>query len=393
MADLKALKRARKAVAAFFFFLGFGGANWLARLPAIRHTLGLDDRELGFVLLASAVGAAVAFRTAHLYLRRWHNHQLVVGATVGASAFLFVPAIAPNGPVAALGLFLTGYCNGLVDVTVNATAVDVEKRLKKPILSSMHGFCTLGTLAGASLGTFATGVQLPPVAHLMLVGVGVIGCSLYAGRALLPEEGHVPGPPIRTRYTAPLILLGCVAFCSSVGEGAMAQWAAIYLHDELHASLFVANVGFNIYTAAMVAGRFAGDWLTGKWRAHTVFTRCGILVAASLGLGLASDKAYLMIASLVGVGLGLSLVIPTVFRCAVRLPNMPSAVALSSVATLSYGGFLFGPPSIGLVAQASSLRWALGLVVVLGGLMGLIGARVSGKMDRVESTTPAPAQR
>lgn len=383
MSDLLALKRARRAVTAYFFFLGFGGANWLAHVPKIRHELGLGDLQLGFLLLSGGIGALTAFRCARFFLRRYHNNQVVVAGTCGAAALLFVPAAAPNGYLAAAGLFGIGFCNGLVDVTINASAVEVERRLKKPILASMHGFCSLGSFAGAACGTLATGVHLAPPLHLALVGAAVIAASLaYAGSMLAEEDGALPQAPPKTVYTAPLLLLGAVAFCSSVGEGAMAQWTAVYLHDELHTTFFVASVGYACYSAAMVSGRLLGDRLTGTWPAHTVFNRCGLLVACCLAVGLSTPVPALMVAGSIGAGFGLSLIIPTVFRCAVRLPGISSTSALASVATLSYGGFLFGPPSIGFVAEAVSLRVALGIVAGMAGLMGVIGARVSGRMDQ-----------
>lgn len=388
MADLLALKRARRAVTAYFFFLGFGGANWLAHMPKIRHDLGLGDMQLGFFLLSGGIGALTAFRCARVFLRRYHNNQVVVAGTCGAAALLFVPATVSNVWAAAAGLFAMGFCNGLVDVTINASAVEVERRLKKPILSSMHGFCSLGSFAGAACGTLATGIHLAPPIHLALVGAGVVGLSLLYANAMLDEgPGATPQAPPKTVYTAPLLLLGCVAFCSSVGEGAMAQWTAVYLHDELHTSFFEASVGYAAYSAAMVSGRLLGDRLTGHWPAHTVFNRCGLLVAICLTVGLSTSFAPLMVAGAVGAGFGLSLIIPTVFRCAVKLPNMSAASALASVATLSYGGFLFGPPSIGFVAEAVSLRAALGLVAGMAALMGVIGAKVSGRMDRPSQRT------
>lgn len=379
---VKALNRAKRASAALFFALGFGSANWLARIPAVRRTLDLNDRDLGLVLLASGVGALLAFRTAGFFLKRIQAKQLATVSTCLFALFLFVPAAVRSAYAAAATLFVSGYFSGMMDISLNTHAVEVEKRLQRPILAAMHGYCSLGGFCGAACGALAAWYDIAPVPHLLGVAAVMVPGAWWTGRDMLEEQRVEDAQPQKVVYTAALVLLGVVAFCSSVGEGAMSQWTAVYLRDELHTSMGLAGFGYAAYSAAMVIGRLLGDRVSGHWPAHTVLMSCGLLAGLSLAVGLVVNTPTVLIFALVGVGAGLSLVIPVVLRCAVHLPRMPSSGALSAVATLSYGGFLFGPPTIGLLGESLGLRAALCVVVALCLTLAALGARVHTRSDK-----------
>ena len=388
-APMTPYKGAKRGVTAFFFGLGFAGANSLARIPTIREGLGLNDSQLGLLLLCSGIGAVIAFRTARLWARKKQSRHLATGATAVMGVLLFVPAWTSSPYVAGLSLTLSGYASGLLDISLNANGVLVERRLGRPILAALHGYCSLGSFSGAALGTMAATLGITPTVHLAVVGFSLAAISLYVGRYLIDDEPQPPSGDRSAVFTGPLVLLGAVAFCSSVGEGAMAQWTAIYLRDELNTTDGLASFGFAAYSAAMVTGRLLGDRLAGRWPAPLLLVRSGLLAAASLSLALLFDTPPAVIFFGMGVGAGLSMVIPAVFRSAVALPKVVPASALSAVATLSYGGFLFGPPSIGFIAQATSLRVALWLVVVLALALAGLGRKVGSQLRATAPAGPA----
>ena len=61
------------------------------------------------------------------------------------------------------------------------------------------------------------------------------------------------------------------------------------------------------------------------------------------------------------------------FSAAARVPGVAPGTALAAVATTGYFGFLAGPPLIGLVAEATTLSLALGIVSLLCALVALLG--------------------
>ncbi|WP_394832860.1 MFS transporter [Pendulispora rubella] len=364
-----------------FFLLGVAYAGWVARIPAMRDRLDLGDRDLGLLLLAVAIGAILSFRIAPPLIARYGNRRTTqVGAFLMCVAVTF-PGFTPTSLLTAVGLFAIGLSTGLLDVSMNAHGVDVEQRLGKPILGSLHALFSVGGLAGAGIGSVAASQGLTPAVHLSCASILYLVLAFVFGRSLLPRsDAPVPekkpeGAP-RARLNATLVALGAVAFCSSVGEGAMGDWSAVYLRDMLHTSEAVAALGYAAFSLTMVIGRFAGDRLTVRFGAVDIVRYGGLLVAAGLGVGLVFNNVAMMIVGFLSVGLGLSVVMPTAFRASGNVPGVEPAAGLSMMATLGYSGFLVGPPGIGFVAEHLTLRGGLGVVVGLAVVLTVLAPSV-----------------
>jgi len=371
-----------------FFLLGVGYASWVARIPAMRHRLELGDRDLGLLLLAVAVGAIFAFRAAPPLIARYGSRRLTRVASLLMCVSVVFPAFTPTPLWTALGLFAIGVSTGLMDVSMNAHGVDVEQRLGRPILGSLHGLFSVGGLAGAGAGALAASQGMSPAVHLVSVAIVFAAMAFLFGRALLPRSlerppaearGDAPAKRLFTRPNALLLALGAVAFCSSVGEGAMGDWSAVYLRDTLHTSEAVAALGYAAFSLTMVVGRFSGDRLTVRFGPVDIVRYGGLLVAFGLAFGLAINTIPAMILAFFIVGLGLSVVMPTAFRASGRVPGVEPAAGLATMATLGYGGFLVGPPAIGFVAEHLTLRGGLGVVVALAFLLAALAPAVAGR--------------
>lgn len=367
MHGASSLVAAQRAVSAMFMLNGVGFANWAARIPAVRERLALSESELGLALLGTAVGAMLAFRVAGPLVVRFGSRAITRLSAVLLCATLPLPALAPSYALLVVALLLLGVTNGLMDVAMNAQAVEVERRARRPILSAFHGMFSLGGLVGAATGALAAAVALSPSANLLLVAGILAVPAVLAGRALLPDASVTPRAPDapRERRSTRLILLGLVAFCSSVGEGAMADWSAVYLRDDLHTSAPVAAIGYAAFSLAMLIGRFSGDWVTQRLGAVRIMRAAGLVVALGLGAALLVNVPAAIMVGFACVGLGLSIVVPLVFRAGTSVPDVSPGQALATLATMSYGGFLAGPPVIGLIADRFTLRVGLGLVAAL----------------------------
>ncbi|WP_437581479.1 MFS transporter [Sorangium sp. So ce887] len=362
--------RARRAVSVMFVANGIAFASWAARVPAVRERLGLSDGALGLALLGIACGAILAFRAAGPLIARFGSRRVTRVSVVLLCAALPLPGLAPSFAALVAALLLLGASNGLMDVAMNAQAVEVERRHGRPILASFHGMFSLGGLIGAALGALAADRALSPAAHLLAVAAVLAAAVTAAGGALSADArpelqataaARVPAEGRSTR----LVLLGVIAFCSSIGEGAMANWSAVYLRDELHTSAAVAATGYAVFSLAMLLGRFSGDGLTQRFGAERLVRAAGLLVAGGLGAALIANVPTAMLLGFACVGAGLSIVVPLVFRAGASAPGVAPGRALATLATMSYGGFLVGPPVIGLVADHLTLRGGLALVVAL----------------------------
>ncbi|WP_437961200.1 MFS transporter [Sorangium sp. So ce119] len=362
--------QARRAVSVMFLANGIAFASWAARVPAVRERLGLRDGELGLALLGVACGAILAFRAAGPLVARLGSRRVTRVSAMLLCAALPLPALAPSFAALVAALVLLGMTNGLMDVAMNAQAVEVERRHGRPILASVHGMFSLGGLIGAALGALAAGLAVSPAVHLLAVAAVLAVVVLDAGGALSADARPEPavaagaGASGGSRSTR-ILLLGLIAFCSSVGEGAMANWSAVYLRDELHTTAAVAATGYAVFSLAMLVGRFSGDGLTQRFGAERLVRAAALLVAGGLGAALVVNVPIALLLGFGCVGAGLSVVVPLVFRAGASAPDVAPGKALATLATLSYGGFLVGPPLIGLLADRFTLRGGLAVVVAL----------------------------
>jgi MFS family permease len=76
------------------------------------------------------------------------------------------------------------------------------------------------------------------------------------------------------------------------------------------------------------------------------------------------------------VGLGVSSIVPTVYSLAGKHPTIPAGMALASVLSVSFLGFLMGPPLIGYIAQMAGLQYSFALIGVFGIGISLLVSRI-----------------
>lgn len=359
-------RSARVAVAVLFFLNGAIFASWVTRLPAVQARLLLTPGELGLALLGTAAGALVAMNLSGYLSARFGSRSVTTIAALCLCAVLPLLALAPTLPVLVSTLVLFGASNGSMDVAMNTQGVAVERRYGRPILNSFHACYSLGGLAGALLGGVVAASGIAPLPHFLCVALFSAILILAVTRLLLPAQTEAQGKGSTFAFpTRALLALGLVAFCVVLGEGAMADWSAIYLTSTLHTGAGLAAAGYAAFSVVMALGRGVGDRLTARL-GPMAMVRLGGFVAA-VGLTLALTDLWVPIA-LLGFGLvgaGFSVVFPLTLSAAGRTSKQASGTAIAAVATCGYMGFLIGPPVIGFIADALSLRIALGVVVVL----------------------------
>jgi MFS family permease len=379
-------RSARLAVATIFCLNGLALANWIARIPDVKEQLGLSHQLLGLVLLCTAAGALLAQPTVGWLISRVGSRSLTTLLSIAFCLSVILPGIAGDTLSLMGALFVLGACNGGLDVAMNAQAALVEQRYARPIMNSFHGLWSVGGLVGAALGGLIATQGLVVRSHLLGVGIVAAIIMALAARWLLTDEGarHESGPSFALPPRA-LLLLGCIAFGVLFCEGAIADWSAVYLRESLHSAPGIAATGFAVFSLLMAAGRLAGDSLALRLGPALVVRGGGALVALGIGLATASDLPAIAIVGFGLVGAGLACSFPLILSAVARTPGVAAGTAIAAIATSGYSGFLVGPPLIGTVAEALSLRAALGLL----GLVGLIVALFGGAVEcrRVEPTT------
>ncbi|MGP4027794.1 MFS transporter [Actinomadura sp. 3N407] len=389
---IAALGRARVAVTVAFAAHGLLAAAWVVRIPQIKEHLGLSEGSMGVALLGAPIGVVAAVRFAGRIVARWGSRATTIAAGIAGAVSLIPLGLAWNLGALILALLLLGGSLGLMDVAMNAQGVAVERGYGRPLMSGLHGSYSIGALLAALVGSGAAYAGVPVPLHLaaaavVLTALLAIGCRDLLDRSAdalpdLPEEaepgGRAPAAPSAgssSRWL--LVMLGVIGLCSFVGEGAMADWSAIHLREDLGTGPGFAGLGYAGCAVAMTVGRLAGDRVVARFGPVPVLRAGSLLAAVGLGFGLAAGHPVAAVLGFTLFGLGVAVVAPVTFSAAGNIPGVPAAAGISRVTGVGYLGLLGGPPVIGFAAQGVGLAWALAVPVALVGLIVLLAPATS----------------
>lgn len=382
------LRRARLAVWYYFALCGAVMATWTARIPAVKAHLGLSDGTLAVGLLATSAGAMVSMQLAGRLTDRFGSRRVVVPAGVALGLALLGPGLAGSLPALVVALFCYGACYGLTNVAMNTHALTLQRRYGRPIMTSFHAIFSAGGLVGAGLGGLAAQAGLTAEGTFTAVGLPLAALALVAGGWLLPtrelsptssspaeEGGDTPNVepaggavarrPWWRRVRPAILFMGVLSVCCLVGEGSMADWSSVYLHDNLSTSAGFAAAGYAAFCVAMAAGRLFGDRLTAAVGPVPLVRVCGTVAAVGLAGGLLAGDRWLGLAGFALFGAGLSCIMPQVFNAAGGRDPVRAGRNLATVTTIGYVGFLAGPVAIGGIASLTGLPLALGIPALL----------------------------
>jgi MFS family permease len=386
-----ALRRARLAVAAVFFVNGVVFATWAVRIPAVQERLDLSPGALGVVLLALAGGAMAALPLSGALVVRYGSRRVIRAALIIFCLTLPLVALSPGVIHLVVALAVFGAGNSALDVAMNVQGVQIERRYGRHILAGFHGLFSIGGLTGALIGSAAAAAGIGTPAHFV-VAAGVLLCvGLSVTRWLLPDDPKSALGPTFARPTRAVAILGAIAFCALLAEGAVNDWSAVYLRDALGAGSGLAGMGFAAFSLTMAGGRLVADRVVERVGPVRFIQIGGFLATAGLALALLVDHPVAGVACFGLVGAGLAGVVPVVFSSTGHRDKADDGAgpgpAIAAISTVGYLGFLGGPPVIGALAQLLTLRGALWVVVVLAGLMVILAR---GLASDAHSTSPLP---
>ena len=355
---------ARRATAWVFFANGAAIGSWVPHIPEAKHALGLSDGLLGLALLGMAAGSLVGLPLSGVLTARFGSRRTTTAAILALLLATPLPLLAPSLAAFSVTLILLGIANGAVDVAMNTQAIAVEERVGRAIMSGFHGLFSAGGLAGAAAAGLAMQARIGPVAHLTASVALLLLVTLRAVRSLLPAVPAAAKTAIFRLPRGALLALGVFALCSLLAEGAMGDWAAVYLREDLGTGAGYAALGFAGFSLAMAAGRFLGDRVVRRHGGRAVLYAGAGVASTVLTTGLLAGEPWAAVAGFSGVGLGLANAVPILFRAAGKISGIRHELAIAAVSTAGYCGFLAGPPVIGLIAEQLGLAAGLGLVAL-----------------------------
>lgn len=368
--------RNRIAVKAAFFLNGFVYANWASRLPRIQEQYAADNGTIGMVLLAMSVGAVAAMPfTGWVIIKKGSRSVTLASVCLYCLLIPLIPLMAHLAPLVML-FVLIGIANGTLDIAMNAQAVIVEQRYKRPIMTSFHAFFSIGMASGAWCGALFAELSKGLAFHFAVVSAVSLLLVLWVRFNLVPDkparDNHTDDPVFRIPNRS-LLSVGLIAFCCMLGEGAISDWSVNYMENFAKAPKVFAPLALSAFGTAMTLGRLFGDRFRARWGDGVLIAAGSIIATTGIGMALALPTPYIALTGFFLVGVGLSTIVPITYSIAGNSRDLPSGVGLAMVTTVGYSGFLFGPPLIGILADTFNLRIALLVIVFLFIAMTLLG--------------------
>lgn len=374
---LKKGSQARIATNILFFLNGMSFASWASRIPDVKEFLKLGDAALGTVLFAMPIGSLSALPVAGIIISKFGSRNVALFSMLFYVVAMPLLGSANSTIQLAIALFLFGFGGDLLNISMNVQAVNVEKIQHRSIMSSFHAVFSIGFMIGAALGGFIASEDISVFQHLTFVGATDLFIGIIIYRLLVKSDEQTDkAQPLFALPDRGLILLGIIAFCGMLSEGAMADWSTLYYKQVLNNSKGFATAGFTAFSMMMVLGRIFGDKIVNRFGLRKILLINCLIIFLGMFVALISMNPISVIIGFGITGLGLSTIVPLIYSEAGHSKTMSAGVALAAISTVGIGGFLLGPVLIGFLSEFSSLRIALSSLIIL----GLLGAFLTTKI-------------
>ena len=347
-----------------FLLAGFSAAAWASLVPVAKAATGVNEGQLGLVLLCLGIGSLLAMPVSGVVSTRHGCRKVLMVCGVALCACLPLLASVQNVFTLAAALFFFGAMIGTFDCVMNIQAVIVERNSKRPLMSGFHGFFSLGGLLGAATTSAIMDLGVSPFATVSAIALAGVLLLMLIRRHVLPYGNPAEGPPFALPR-GEVLFLGMLCMTVFLVEGSMMDWSAVMLTENHGMPVAQAGYGFAAFSLTMTFGRLTGDRIVARVGRRSVVTVGGLLAMGGI---LLATLVPLWQAALLGyamVGLGCSNIVPVLFTAVGRQTSMPQSVAVPAMSTLGYAGVLAGPAAIGFIAHHSSLPMAFLLVAAL----------------------------
>ncbi len=372
------LSRIRWAVSLFYFAMGLCFSSWASRIPSIKADLGLSDGELGTILFALPIGQLSMMFFSGKLVTRLGSDRILPFSILFYAICLTNIGLAQNDWQLALHLFFFGIFGNLTNIAMNTQGVYTEGLFRKAIMSSFHGMWSLAGFTGAIVGLGFMALDITTYLHFLIIAFIVLLLVLFNYKYLIKakENGKILRKKTFSKPDMSLVLLGVIGFCSMSSEGIMFDWSGVYFKDVVKAPSNLVIIGYTSFMIMMASGRFFGDLLINKFGRKTVMQISGCMISFGLYIAVFFPFIFPCTLAFMIVGLGVSTVIPTLYSMAGKHPTIPTGEALTAVSSVSFLGFLMGPPVIGHISEQFGLQFSFAFIGMFGILIVFLVKKV-----------------
>ena len=357
------IKNARRATLLSFLLCGIAVSAWAPMVPLAKQRTGLNDAGLGIILLCMGGGAIFTMPFVGPVIQKTGSRIVIVISSLVVAMVLPLLTVMSSPYALAGALFVFGGAIGSLDVSMNAQAVVVEEKMKKPAMSSFHGMFSVGGLTGSMLFGLLLMLKLTPLVSAAIISAAIIVAALIHFKSFLDHPAKEASPAFRFRLPkGPVIMLGVFCFIVFLYEGALLDWSALLLRENRGFGVSMAGAGYAVFSVAMAIMRFTGDSLVHRFGAEKIVFYGAVLTVLGLLLVVAVPWQATTIGGFLLIGIGAANIVPVLFSAAGKADSKSPELALAAVTTMGYAGQLAGPALIGFAAHLTSLPIALGLL-------------------------------
>jgi MFS family permease len=362
----------RLANTVFFFVSGFGYSSWASRIPSIKAQLHLSEAQFGAVLFAFPIGLILTMPFTGRLLNKYSSRYCMLLGAILFNFFLALPGFTAFVWQLVIILLLFGASRNILNLSMNAQALEVQKLYPKSIMTTFHAVWSLAGFAGAGLGYVMVTQNIAASYHLLGISVAMMAITAcFYPMTILTE----PLQEKRKFFSMPdknLIKFALICFVAMACENTMYDWSGIYFQNILHASPKLTTAAFVFFMTAVTLGRFLGDFAVMKFGIKQILLISGVFITAGFLICFLLPFIYPTIAGYFLIGIGVSCVVPLIFSIAGKSKGLSNGNALTSISTIGYLGFLIVPPMVGFISEILSMKWAFLIMAFLGVIMILM---------------------
>ncbi|MEH7889829.1 MFS transporter [Elizabethkingia meningoseptica] len=370
------LNNSKLSNSCFLLFCAHGlvFSSWASRIPIIKDVLSINEAELGTLLLLMPIGQLSTMVLAGKLISIHGSSWIIKKCFLLYPVFLLLIGISPSYWTLAIVLFFFGVTGNLCNIAMNTQAIEIETITKRTLLSSCHGAWCLAGLVGALIGLLMININISTFYHFVIVFILVLLLWLYSKSNLtnIAHKTERQKQSIFKSVNPTLVALGFTGFLSMAIEGAMFDWSGVYFQTIVKAPENLIILGYTSFVLMMTLGRFVGNRVIERYGKKTVLQSCGILMSSGLFLSVLFPELWVCIIAFMIIGLGGSLSVPSIYSTVGQVSKVAPSIALSFVSSISFLGFLIGPPLIGYIAEAFDLRYSYGVFACFGILLTAI---------------------
>jgi len=353
---------------------GFSVGILVSQLPDYKFHLKISNGALGTALFVLAAGVLSALGPSGRWSAKHGSARIVILGSIAVIVSMPLVGLSFNYFSFCVALYLFGYAVALQDVAMNTHAVTLEQRFKRRVLSTFHALYSVGALVGSACGGLMAQLHVKAMIQELLVSALFVFIVFYIKSLFLPASSDIQESRKQKKVKRPTIFLvmGLLGMCASIGEGSAGDWGGVLARTTFHTSPFIGTLPYISFSITMVIGRFLGDRLAHKFGPGRLLFLGGLFAGFGLSIGLLIGGIGGEIFGWIFLGIGVCIVIPMIYSEAgtIAIHKFAGVIApseaVATVSGISYFGFVVGPPLMGYISEAITLRWAMLIPAALG---------------------------